>query len=205
MSQADIAHWSGRTSIEQNRVYDHLSEFEVVEMIKRHDPVLKTDSVVDSNLKLLADKVPMTRQEFDLLLVPTAHVTEYGYCVHDFVMAPCQRFRDCLNCSEQICVKGDRRLARMQERLMQVNALVERASSEIANGTAGADRWFETHQMTQQRLAQLIEVMQSAQVPDGTLIRLRANQEFSPVRRALRKRSLALPPADGQTGMLDNG
>ena len=88
---------------------------------------------------------------------------------------------------------------------MQVNALVERASSEIANGTAGADRWFETHQMTQQRLAQLIEVMQSAQVPDGTLIRLRANQEFSPVRRALRKRSLALPPADGQTGMLDNG
>ena len=205
MSQADIAHWSGRTSIEQNRVYDHLSEFEVVEMIKRHDPVLKTDSVVDSNLKLLADKVPMTRQEFDLLLVPTAHVTEYGYCVHDFVMAPCQRFRDCLNCSEQICVKGDRRLARMQERLMQVNALVERASSEIANGTAGADRWFETHQLTQQRLAQLIEVMQSAQVPDGTLIRLRANQEFSPVRRALRKRSLALPPADGQTGMLDNG
>lgn len=205
MSQADIAHWSGRTSIKQNRVYDHLSEFEVVEMIKRHDPSLNKDAVADRGLRDLANKLPMTRQEFDLLLVPTAHVTEYGYCVHDFVMAPCQRFRDCLNCSEQICVKGDRRVERMKERLTQVGALMERAAAEIANGTAGADRWFETHQMTHQRLAQLIEIMESAQVPDGTLIRLKADQEFSPVRRALRVRSTSLLPAGGLAGMLGNG
>ncbi|MBB5940798.1 integrase [Xanthomonas sp. 3307] len=205
MSQADIAVWSGRTDIKQNRDYDHLSEFEVVEMIKRHDPSLNKGAATDSGVRDLANKLPMTQEEFDLLLVPTAHVTEYGYCVHDFVMAPCQRFRDCLNCSEQICVKGDRRVARMKERLVQVNALVERASLEIANGTAGADRWFETHQMTQHRLAQLIEVMESAQVPDGTLIRLKTDQEFSPVRRALRMRSTALPPVDGQAGVLSNG
>lgn len=185
LSQAEIARWSGRVDVKQNRTYDHMSEFELVEMLRSHDPSLRLDQPLQDLIDELSQKLPITREEFELLVIPTAHVTEFGYCVHDYVMSPCQRFRDCLNCSEQVCVKGDHRISRMKHRLGQLRSLKARAEVEIREGTAGADRWYEVHALAESRLTELIEIMEDESVSDGTIIRLRNDAEFSPIRRAL--------------------
>lgn len=185
LSQSEIARWAGRVDTKQNRAYDHMSEFELVDMLRSHDARLTLDRPLEEIAHRLAKLIPITRQEFNTLTTPTAHITEFGFCVHDFVMAPCQRFRDCLNCTEQVCIKGDRRIDRIRARYAQVMELKERAEREIASGSWGADRWYEIHDLTAKRLSELISILESADVPDGAIVRLRNDHEFSRVRMVL--------------------
>lgn len=196
LSQAELARWSGRIDIRQNRAYDHMSEFELVDMLRAHDSDLRLDRPLQEVSERLAEKLPMTQQEFNALVIPTAHITEFGFCIHDYVMSPCQRFRDCLNCAEQVCIKGDQRLDRLRHRFQQVSELVARAEHEIAEGTAGTDRWYEIHLKTKTRLAELISILENPVIPDGTIVRLRDDEDFSPLRRALRSRRGVLGSSD---------
>lgn len=102
LSQLDIAKWSGRKNIHQNATYDHLSGHELVKMIREVD-----DGSMFGPLGELATKSPISRDEFLALKIPTAHVTELGVCIHDWTMLPCQKHRDCINCTEHFCIKGD--------------------------------------------------------------------------------------------------
>lgn len=203
LGQSEIARWSGRVDVKQNRVYDHMSEFELVDMLRQHDPGLSLDRSLSEIAEQIATQLPMTRQEFNALTIPTAHVTEYGFCIHDYVMSPCQRFRDCLNCSEQVCIKGDRRLDRIRTRYAQVSQLMERARREIAEGSAGADRWYEIHALTEKRLGSLLTIMEDPSIKDGAIIRLNNDQEFSPLRRALDAKSIAGTLKEEHRSMLD--
>lgn len=189
LGQAEIARWSGRANARQNRAYDHMSEFELVDLLRNHDSSLTLDQPLEQIAQRLAALIPITRQEFNTLTAPTAHVTEFGFCVHDFVMSPCQRFRDCLNCSEQVCIKGDRRIDRIRVRYAQVLALKEQADREISEGTWGADRWYEIHALTARRLAELVAVLGRTDIPDGAVIRLRNDEEFSRVSMVLESKT----------------
>lgn len=162
-----------------------MSEFELVDMIRSHDNSLILDKPLEELAEQIAAKIPMTRQEFNTLAIPTAHVTEYGFCIHDFTMSPCQSFRDCLNCTEQVCIKGDKRVDRLKERHAVVKNLRDNAEKEIEEGSADADRWFEIHYLTEKRLVELIAIMEDKNIPDGSLIKLRNDKEFSPLRRAV--------------------
>jgi len=115
---------------------------------------LSLDQPLEEIAEQIASKIPMTRQEFNTLAMPTAHITEYGFCIHDFTMSPCQRFRDCLNCTEQVCIEGDRRIDRLKERHAIVEKLRDKAAQEIKEGTAGADRWHQIHDLTEKRLCE---------------------------------------------------
>lgn len=185
LSQTEIARWSGRADIKQNRVYDHMNEFELVDMIRSHDHALSLDQPLAEIAEQIASKIPMTRQEFNTLAMPTAHITEYGFCIHDFTMSPCQRFRDCLNCTEQVCIKGDRRIDRLKERYTIVEKLRDKAAQEIKDGAAGADRWYQIHDLTEKRLRELIGIMENPNIQNGAIIKLRNENEFSPLRRAI--------------------
>lgn len=198
LGQAEIARWSGRVDIKQNRAYDHMSEFELVDMLRRHDQSLSLDRPLEEIAERLAALIPITRQEFNTLVAPTAHVTEFGFCIHDFVMSPCQRFRDCLNCTEHVCIKGDRRIDRIRTRYAQVLALKERAEREIAAGAWGADRWYEIHDLTARRLSELIAILESADVPEGAIVRLRNEDEFSRVRMVLESKAEARMITEGR-------
>lgn len=188
LSQEEIANWSGRIDVKQNRVYDHMSEFELVDLLRKNDPSLSLDRPLAEIAKRLGEVIPMTPQEFNTFVHPTAHITRWGFCIHCFVMSPCQRFADCLNCSEQICIKGDRRIDELRLHYQKVKELKSRAEEEIAQGTAGADRWYEIQVLTEMRLAELLSILEDPSIENGTIVRLRNEYEFSPMRRALEAR-----------------
>jgi hypothetical protein len=188
LSQAEIARWSGRADVKQNRVYDHMSEFELVDMIRSHDQSLTLSQPLEEIAEQIALQLPMSRHEFNTLAIPNAHITEFGFCIHDFVMNPCTRFADCINCTEQVCIKGDRRLSLMKEHLANIQIIIKNAEQEIAEGTAGADRWYEMHVLTEKRMANLIDVLDNPEIPNGSIIKLRNENEFNPLRRAIESR-----------------
>lgn len=184
LSQMEIAKWSGRANIGQNRAYNHMTEYELV----------KQSELIDLNEEILGlDGEPLgtpvsSSQEFNALTTGAVHVTEYGYCVHDYVVSPCMKYRDCLNCSEQICVKGNaQKLTRMKEELSRIEALLANARQAVEDGDFGADKWYEQHEDTKRRLQGLISIMESPELEDGAQIRLRGN-DFSQLRRVLEKK-----------------
>lgn len=80
-----------------------MTEYELVGMAERLDPTKALFGPVGE----VAKHLPVTMQELNTLEHAAVHVTEYGYCVHDYTMSPCEKFRDCVNCTEQVCIKGD--------------------------------------------------------------------------------------------------
>ncbi len=185
MSQLEIAKWSGRVEVKQNRVYDHMTEFEIVDMMRCRDSELSLDGPLEELRKKISEKLPIDRQSFNILAIPTAHITEIGYCVHDYTMSPCQKHLDCLNCTEQVCVKGDKRLENIQVIYEQSKALIAKMDIDIVEGRAGVDRWYEHTKMTLDRAETLLSILNNASIPNGSLIKLHNSQEYSPIKRAL--------------------
>jgi len=139
--------------------------------------------------------VPLTTQEVNLMERGALHVSVWGVCSHDFIMSPCEKFRDCLNCEEHVCIKGpgkenNDRLKRIKDRLAQVEQDYDAARHASTNGDAGADRWFEYHQKTVERLRQLVEILESPQIADGAQIKLRDGKDFSHLRRVIRMKAV---------------
>ena len=190
MSQIEIARWSGRVEIKQNRVYDHMSEFEIVDILRKKDSELVLHGSLEELRKEISKKLPIDRQAFNILAIPTAHITEIGYCVHDYSMSPCQKHLDCLNCSEQICVKGDIRLKNIQDIFDKSTALLKKMEADIASGAAGADRWYEHTKLTLKRAENLLAILNDFDIPNGTFVKLHNPNEFSPLNRALEAQGL---------------
>lgn len=182
LSQLQIAKWSGRVEVKQNRNYNHMSEYEMVAKAEELD----TSLTLFGPSGEIEKQIPITIQEFNLMEKGAVHITEFGVCVHDFTMTPCEKYRDCLNCTEQVCIKGDQdKLKRIQFRYEEVTKQYNEAQKAMNNGYAGADRWYEYHKNTMYRLQELISILESPQVQEGAQIKLRNDKAFSPVRRAI--------------------
>jgi len=184
LSQLDIAKWSGRKDIRQNEVYDHVSAHELIEKVRKID-----DGSMFGPLAEFVAKAPISREEFMQLSVPTLHSTELGFCIHDWTMMPCQRHADCINCTEQICIKGNiEKTARIEKNLLDAEEQLERAEKAIEEGSAGADRWLVHHQLTVKRLRNLWSILSDPKVPEGAVIQLSNDKEFSPIRVAMEEK-----------------
>jgi hypothetical protein len=139
---------------------------------------LQTGAIGDSSqmfgpLAELPTHLPISRDEFGRLWAPTAHTTDLGYCIHDYTMSPCQLHRNCLNCEDLVCVKGDaKKTARIRERLAEAREQLVHTEEARADGYAGSDRWLTHHADTVERLAHLYAIMDDPTVPDGALIQL---------------------------------
>ncbi|MGV2989914.1 integrase [Vibrio sp. E150_011] len=185
LSQYDTARWSGRANIHQNNDYDHMDEWEFVGMLK---------SVGDGRLSLfgpdkeIAMKLPMTIQEFNSLVIPTAHITELGFCVLDWTMQPCQKFRDCINCTDHVCIKGDKRKVRMAEVYKETKKQLAQAEKAISDGAFGADRHYEHLVVSEARLRELLGIVNNPTIDDGAVVRLYNPQEYSPLKNATQAR-----------------
>lgn len=181
LGQLDIARWSGRANIHQNAVYNHMSDDEYVDLAR--------NAGVGGVLEKIQANMPVTYADLEAVGDGIAHVTEYGFCVHDYSMLPCQKHRDCLNCTEQVCVKGDAtKLDRLKQQRNLIQLQLEKAKAADASGAYGADRWSQHQIKTLERLDQLIQMLESPDLPAGTAIRLSNDQEYSPLKRELAAR-----------------
>lgn len=167
--QLDIALWSGRKSTAQNRAYDHLSADELLELVR---DALGEEGESLGPVAPVRVRPPISRAEFAKLVAPTAHFTEFGVCVHDFAMLPCQRHRDCLNCDEHVCVKGDRaRASRIQALLDDTRREVSKSEAAVRDEFDGADRFLEHHRRAVVRYEELLTILTNPEIPDGSIVR----------------------------------
>jgi hypothetical protein len=200
MSQLDIAKWSGRKDIRQNAAYDHVTPDQMLQKIRE---AVGDESQMFGPLAEIPKKVPIPRDEFARLRIPTAHTTDLGFCVHDYTMSPCQLHRDCIHCEDLVCVKGDEEKAmRLYRNLEEARDLLRKAEDALAEGYAGGDRWMVHHQSTVERLSQLCSIMDDPAVPLGAVVQLAPPQGTVRVNDASRN---ALPPTESAsppTGLL---
>lgn len=203
LSQIDIAKWSGRVNIHQNRDYDHMTAEELCNRLRQ----IVLDDINIGNLPVeIREQIndPVTREEFVSMRIPTAHVTELGFCVHDYTFTPCQLHRDCINCTEHCYIKGDeKRMDRIRKLHGDIDLLLEQAGEARRAGDYGADRWEEHHSVNLERMRNLVEIFDDPNVPDGSLIQLAAPEIPSRIRQAIDDRKLLegekqgkLPPTD---------
>lgn len=184
MGQLDVAKWSARANIHQNATYNHMTDDEHVEMAR--------EVGVGVALTKIRENSPVTLADLDAAGEGIAHITIFGFCVHDYSMLPCQKHRDCLNCTEQVCVKGDdSKLQRLKSHRDAIRAQLAKAQAANQDGIYGADRWSQHQIKTLERADQLIQILEAKDTPDGTIIRLSNDQEFSPLKRAIAARSTA--------------
>jgi hypothetical protein len=168
LSQIDIARWSGRRDVKQNTTYDHESSRDIAEHVRK---ISSEEYKPVGPLARLKTTTLIPRDEFARLKIPTAHSTEFGFCIHDFTMTPCQIHRDCMNCDEQVCIKGDEvREKNLRRHREETRALLDSAKSGQSEGLAGADRWVQHQTLTLRRLDEICEILDDPQVSVGALI-----------------------------------
>lgn len=174
MSQLDIAKWSGRRDIQQNVAYDHVTPGQMLQKIR---DAIGDESQMFGPLAEQSKKTLIPRDEFARLVVPTAHTTDLGFCIHDYTMSPCQLHMDCIHCPDLVCVKGDEeKERRLRLQLEEARDMLRRAEKAIKDGYYGSDRWLEHHKSTVERLSQLCSFIDNPQVRTGAVIQLSPSQ-----------------------------
>lgn len=183
LSQLDIAKWSGRRDVRQNEAYDHVTPAEILAKVRNAIGELPETTEALNNLPA---RVIIRREEFLRLKIPTAHTTDYGYCVHDYTMTPCQLHMDCLYCEEHVCIKGDKqKTALMQQRLEESRKLLADAHQAMGQGYKGSNRWLEHHETTVTRMEQLVGILADPAVPDGSVIQFAGDASVSRIEQAI--------------------
>jgi hypothetical protein len=202
MSQLDIAKWSGRKDVRQNAAYDHVTPDQMLQKIR---DAVGDESQMFGPLAEIPKKVLISRDEFARLKVPTAHITDVGFCIHDYTMSPCQLHMDCIHCEDLVCLKGDEeKTQRLRLRLEEARDLQERAEQAVSEGYAGSDRWLKHHKSTVERLSQLCSIMDDPKVPLGAVVQLSPPRSTSQVEDVTKDRLPATSVPDIPTGLLSD-
>ncbi|MES2580515.1 MAG: integrase [Pseudomonadota bacterium] len=179
LSQIDIAKWSGRTHLNQNAAYDHVTPGQMIEKIRES---IGDDSKMFGPLAELSKKNLIPRDEFARLMVPTAHTTQLGYCIHDYTMSPCKIHMDCINCGDLVCIKGDlQKEQALRIQLDEAKLLLQKAEDATKKQYFGSDRWLEHHKVTVERLSELVSIMDNTSVPIGAIIQLSPPKSFQKI------------------------
>jgi len=169
LSSAEIALFSGRKDQKQNRFYDHLTSAEVQAPIAE---ALKNGFTSDLE-PVSSDRHLVARYEFRGLGLPAAHTTEYGWCTHDFASEPCQMYRDCINCVEHECIKGEaHKEANLRLLKQETEFLLKQAREALSEEAYGVDTWVEHQTKTLERVNALLVVLEHPNVVAGARIRL---------------------------------
>lgn len=171
--QLDIAKWSGRLDIQQNNSYDHLSADDM--LLSLREAVGDEHSMIGplANIDEIKKKVVISRDEYAILKIRTAHLTEYGVCIHDYTMTPCQLHRDCMSCTEQVCMKGDtERNNKIRYLRDETEKLLENAKNALEKKYYGSNKWVEHHTIVLDRLNQICKLLDDPTVPEGSFIQL---------------------------------
>ena len=140
--------------------------------------------------------LPITYWEVGIDRPGVAKVTLYGLCGHDYAMLPCQKQRRCMTCKEHVWIKSAHMtLERMRELEEMLIERLDRARQAATEGMFGADRWVD-HCIWELAVTRTMRrMLEAGWVPDGTLLRIPAEYDPSPVRRALMDRKVIDAPS----------
>ena len=182
-----LAKWSGRADMKQNRVYDHTSvedrNFSLIEMQKNEVGTVNTDSTFTFQIA-----TPRTLQELNTKTTLSMHTTEFGFCTHSYIDEPCLKYRNCLNCTEHVCIKGDEeKKKRLQDRLRKEKILWAKDKEAVSKNVTGATVWLQTRELTIKRCEQMITLMDDPNIPDGTPLSLPLSEDVTHLDLAYQK------------------
>lgn len=181
MDDHTLAQWAGRADPKHNRHYDHRTPEERMSAARDLLPHSKP-----SLLQRIQHREPVDYQELGVDRLGTAKATLYGMCTHDYAMAPCQKQRECMTCTEHVCVKGDHvTLERLQRLEEQTAGLLHKAQQAQEEGLFGADRWVDNHKWKLAHVRAMRLAMENPAVPDGAVLRIPDGHDPSPVQRTL--------------------
>lgn len=150
MSELDIAKWSGRINANQNRVYNHVSEEDMLDKIKA---IKSINSNYCQKESIPSIGLPV---DFDNLYQGAIHLTEFGYCVHNYLVQPCSKINQFVEYNnETLNMKSvDRiRLQSVREKVIQLINITQIA---FENGDYGADKWLQHHKKNLERINKLL-------------------------------------------------
>lgn len=170
LGSAEIAIFSGRKDVKQNRAYDHMTSEEVQAPISQ---ALRNGFTSELEPVARAGRELVLRSEFKGLGLTAAHTTDYGWCAHDFAAEPCQMYRDCINCEEQECIKGEEQKEKNLRLLKSETAyLLKQAREALGEEEYGADNWVKHQSATLERVNTLLSILEDPAVSIGARIRL---------------------------------
>ncbi|MDR3067162.1 MAG: integrase [Comamonas sp.] len=170
LSSTEIAIFSGRKDVRQNRYYDHVSSEEVQAPISE---ALKSGFTSELEPVNASARVLVLRSEFRGLRLTAGHTTEYGWCRHSMAGEPCQITRDCVNCHEQECIKGEaHKEANLRTLKSEIEYLLMQAKAALGDEEYGADVWVKHQTLTLERATMLLSILENPEVPAGARIRL---------------------------------
>jgi hypothetical protein len=125
-------------------------------------------------------KAPITDEEAEIHSQGPFHRSRYGLCRRSWRAGPCNRFADCLNCSELLLCKGDKlaaeAVAKDQEHLVRT---FKAAKAAVDNGERAASRWMQVVEPQIMRLSQLLNILNDSTIPNGSPIELADSTDFS--------------------------
>ena len=167
LSQLDIAKWAGRADVRHNAYYDH----ETAESLVAKARAIDTD-MFGRTLTATPHR-PVTARQLIEGHLSGVHLTRYGACLHDFAMSPCPMYRDCLNCTEHACVKGDERAERsIRDRLSVIETALDGAEAAAAAGEGNSRIWLSRMRTERARLRELIGLIDDPAIQPGAILRL---------------------------------
>jgi hypothetical protein len=189
MGDLDIAKWSGRT-LSQNQAYNHVTPEETLSQIRE---LLDENGGIGPLFEAASSERlnrPISRKDFLNAQIGSAHATDYGICIHDYSLLPCQVLGDCLGCSENVFVKGDRKHQEKIEKQLEL-AMVQLGQSRQAEAEAiyGADRWTQDHLRKIETMRTILAIHQDDSIPDGAVINLEAARQDNEIAMAIRDRN----------------
>lgn len=189
-TQLDIAMWSGRADVRQNKAYDHVPG-EVLLERAREVALSKNLDVFGGDLTVRKIRILVHREEATgNLKTRSAHITDYGMCTHEYSSSPCQIYHDCLNCNELVCVKGDNvKLGNIVRFKQETEVLLAEAENAEKDSAHGASRWVKHQRKTLEHANKLISILTDSQIPEGALVKLTGIQPASRIEQAAVVRS----------------
>lgn len=167
VGEVERARWSARLDLSQNKTYVHESADELEERGRAVGLGQSNKSLAQRS----SSNEPILASELGGMEGKIAHKTIYGFCIHDFSVEPCPKFRGCLGCSEHKCVKGDdEKLRRIKIQKEFLRETLENAQKGVEEEYFGADKWLGDAVRDYEMACQLVNILEDTELPDGSVV-----------------------------------
>lgn len=185
-----IAMWSGRKLVSQNAAYYHttpeerfeqiLETFEGDSFLTESDNEASTE-ISEINVVGRLEFINNSLQE----IVGTAHITNTGFCLHDFTSLPCDKLGNHVVCSEHLYLKGDPRNHLLRDMLAEEEALLKRIESQSADDLYGIDLAYTSKLQRVRILRNIVSILDNEEVPNNSFYCLEIGNEYDPIKVAV--------------------